>query len=51
LNPDNKRCEANGNELVFPDGVDAGASDSGYPELDADAESPNNEPDGLELEK
>jgi hypothetical protein len=36
---------------VFLDGVDTSASDGGYPELDADAESPNNEPDGPELEK
>ena len=38
---------------MFLDGVDTGASDGGYPELDADVdvESPNNEPDGLELEK
>jgi hypothetical protein len=51
LNPDNKPCDADGNELVFLDGVDTGASDGGYPELDADAESPDNEPDGPELEK
>ena len=36
---------------MFLDGVDTSASDSGYPELDADTESPNNEPDGPELEK
>jgi hypothetical protein len=50
LNPDNKPCNADGNELVFLDGVDASASDGGYPELDADAESPNNE-NGPKLEK
>jgi hypothetical protein len=49
LNLDNKPCDADGNELVFPDGVGFGASDSGYPELDA--ESPNDKPNGPELEK
>jgi hypothetical protein len=49
LNSDNKPCDADGNELVFPDGMDSGASDSGYPELDA--ESPDDEPNGPELEK
>jgi hypothetical protein len=51
LNLDNKPYNADGNELVFLDSVDAGASDGGYPELDVDAESPNNEHNGLELEQ
>ena len=34
---------------MFLDGVDSGAWDGGYPELDA--ESPNNEPNGPGLEK
>jgi hypothetical protein len=51
LNSDNKPCNADRNELVFPDSVDTGASDSGYPELDTDTESPDNEPDRPELEK
>ena len=49
LNSDNKPCDADGNELVFPDSVDSNASDSGYPELDV--ESPNNKPNGPKLEK
>jgi hypothetical protein len=36
---------------VFLYGVDTSASDSGYPELDVDTESPNDEPDGPKLEK
>jgi hypothetical protein len=51
LNSDNKPCDADRNKLVFLDGVDTSASNSGYPELDADTESPNNEPDGPELKK
>ena len=53
LNPDNKPCDVDGNELVFLDGVDTSASDSGYPELDVDVdvESSNNEPNGPKLEK
>ena len=34
---------------MFLDGVDSSASDSGYPELDA--ESPNDKPNGPKLEK
>jgi hypothetical protein len=49
LSLDNKPCDADGNELVFLDSVDFSASDSGYPELGA--ESPNDKPNGLELEK
>jgi hypothetical protein len=36
---------------VFLDRVDTSASNSGYPELDADTKSPNNEPNGPELKK
>jgi hypothetical protein len=55
LNPDNKPCDADGNELVFLDGVDSSASDGGYPELDADVdvdvESLDDKPNGPKLEK
>jgi hypothetical protein len=37
---------------VFLDSVDSSASDSRYPELDADVDvAPNNEPNGPKLEK
>jgi hypothetical protein len=52
LNANNKLCNSNGKELVFPDNVDTSASDSGYPELDL--ESHNNGldvPDVPKLEK
>ena len=48
LNADNKPCDAYGNELIFPNGIDTSASDGGYEELDPNTESPNNT---LELEK
>jgi hypothetical protein len=51
LNPDNKPCDTDKNELVFLDSIDTSTSDGGYPELDTDTESPNNEPDRPELEK
>jgi hypothetical protein len=43
LNANNKLCDLDGKELVFPDNVNTSASDSGYPELDP--ESHNDEPD------
>jgi hypothetical protein len=51
LNLDNKPCDVDGNELIFLDSVDASASNSGYPELDADIESPTNEHNGPKLKK
>jgi hypothetical protein len=51
LNSDNKPCNVDGNKLVFLDGVDTSASNGGYPKLDADTESPDNEPNGPKLEK
>jgi hypothetical protein len=53
LNLDDKPCNVDGNELVFLGGIDTNASDSGYPELDVDAdlESWNDKVDRLKLEK
>jgi hypothetical protein len=48
LNPDNKLCDADGNVLVFVDRVDTSASDGGYLDVDADAQSLHNE---LELKE
>jgi len=48
LNADNKLCNADGNELIFPNRIDTSASNSGYEELDPNTESLNNT---LELEK
>jgi hypothetical protein len=50
LNSDNKPCNIDGTNLVFPDSVDSSASDSGYLELDVDAELPKNE-NGPNLKK
>jgi hypothetical protein len=47
LNLDNKPCDADGNELVFaPKEADAGASDSGYLDPNAEDEEP-----AIKLEK
>jgi hypothetical protein len=43
LNLDNKPYNVDRNEIVFLNSVDTSASDSRYLELDADAESLNNE--------
>jgi hypothetical protein len=47
LNADNKPCDANRNELVFINDIDTGASDSGYSDLDPNAD----EGPAIELEK
>jgi hypothetical protein len=47
LNSDNKPCDADGNELVFaPREADTSASDSGYPDPNAEDEEL-----AIELEK
>jgi hypothetical protein len=52
LNANNKLCDSDGKELVFPDNVDTSASDSGYPELDPESHNDGLDvPDVPELEK
>lgn len=50
LNVDNKLCDADRDELVFANGVDTGASDGGYPDLDPDLDADADADAGLAIE-